>query len=68
MYYDETGTVVGTGNFEQGSGTQKAWWPNGEVKRIAPYQKNLKHGEEQWFDEDGKLQRTIIYDQGVEIQ
>ena len=33
VYYDENGKVVGNGNFTAGSGVQKAWWPNGQLKR-----------------------------------
>ncbi len=55
------------GNFAHGSGQQKAWWPNGNIKREINYQNNLKHGEERWFDENGKLEKVITFNEGAEI-
>jgi antitoxin component YwqK of YwqJK toxin-antitoxin module len=67
IYYDLKGDVVGSGNFEKGTGFQKAWWPNGNLKREIFYQKNQKQGEEKWFDENGKLEKINIYENGILI-
>ena len=59
VYYDVYGKVVGVGNFTNGTGVQKGWWPNGNIKREIPYLNNQKHGIEKWYDEDGKLEKEI---------
>ena len=65
VYYDENGKVVGNGNFTAGTGVQRAWWPNGQLKRETNYLKNKKHGQEKWFDETGKSEKELLFDQGV---
>lgn len=65
VYYDLYGKVVGIGNFEEGTGEQKAWWPNGNLKREIYYENNLKQGEEKWYNEDGKLEKINLYEKGV---
>lgn len=67
MYYEVTGQIVGVGNFEQGSGIQKAWWPNGNLKREVHYKDNLKHGEERIYNAEEKLEKMIVYREGIEI-
>jgi len=68
LYYNESGNVVGNGNFIGGTGIQKAWWPNGKLKRETHYQENLKHGEEKRFDENGKLHEVIRFNKGVRVK
>ncbi len=64
IYYDPFGQVVGIGNYSAGTGKQKAWWPNGNLKREIPYRRNLKHGEERWYDRDGNLEKVVVYKDG----
>ncbi|MEJ2594325.1 MAG: hypothetical protein P8100_04205 [bacterium] len=68
LYYDANGNVVGIGNFEKGSGLQKGWWPNGNLKREINYRQNVKHGTEKWYDEQGELINTIEYTMGVPLE
>ena len=68
VYYNHLGKIVGVGNFERGAGIQKAWWPNGKLRREINYLNNLKNGEERWFDEKGKLQKKLVFKEGVEIR
>ncbi|MDP2721959.1 MAG: toxin-antitoxin system YwqK family antitoxin [Bacteroidales bacterium] len=67
IYYDVTEKIIGVGNYENGTGMQKAWWPNGKLKREIPYVNNLKEGTERWFDENGVLENTIYYHQGIRM-
>ncbi|MCD4734959.1 MAG: toxin-antitoxin system YwqK family antitoxin [Bacteroidales bacterium] len=60
-YFDMAGNLIGLGIFESGNGLHKAWYQSGELKREVQYQKNLKHGKETWWKEDGKIEKVIIY-------
>lgn len=68
VYYNMSGHVIGTGNFEHGTGIQKSWWPNGKPQRVIHYKDNLKHGEERWYDENGKLERVLVFENGVLVK
>ena len=67
-YYDVLGSIIGVGNYVKGTGMQKAWWPNGKLKREIPYVNNLKEGVERWFDENGDLENTVYYRDGTRIE
>lgn len=64
LYYNLAGEIVGTGNYIMGSGTQKAWYPNGNIMREINYQNNLKHGSEKWYTPEGQLEKVLFYDEG----
>jgi antitoxin component YwqK of YwqJK toxin-antitoxin module len=64
MYYNQDGTIVGMGEYKSGSGKQRAWYPDGKLKRIIQYQDNEKHGTEIWYDPEGKIEKTLTYDHG----
>jgi antitoxin component YwqK of YwqJK toxin-antitoxin module len=68
VYHDIYGNVIGVGNYEKGSGTQKAWYPNGVLQREISYVKNVKHGAEKWYDTDGKLEKVIFYADGNVVE
>jgi antitoxin component YwqK of YwqJK toxin-antitoxin module len=68
IYYNNHGKIVGMGEFDHGSGTQKAWWPNGQIKREVTYVNNLKNGAERWYNQDGELEKVVYYEDGEEIQ
>lgn len=55
IFYSPEGKIMGKGEFSLGSGTQKAWYPNGNSQRIIQYKDNLKHGIEEHYQPDGKL-------------
>ena len=63
-YYDYTTVLVGEAEFDNGSGIQKAYHLNGKLKRITHYVDNEKQGEEIWYDEEGKIIKKMIYDDG----
>ena len=67
VYYDPAGNIVGIGDFTEGTGVQKGWWPNGNLKREIHYRNNLKHGTETWYDQDGMLEQQINYREGKRI-
>jgi len=59
VYYDANGNIIGVGNYDHGNGMQRAWWPNGKLKREVPYVNNEKKGEERFYNEEGKLEKVI---------
>jgi len=68
VYYDVYGNIVGSANYDKGNGVLKGWWPNGKLKREINYKNNLKHGPEKHFDAEGKLEKLLIYNDGVLVQ
>jgi antitoxin component YwqK of YwqJK toxin-antitoxin module len=62
LYYHQDGTIAGIGEYVNGTGKQRAWCPNGKLKRIVQYQDNEKHGNEIWYDPEGKIEKTLIYE------
>jgi antitoxin component YwqK of YwqJK toxin-antitoxin module len=64
MYFDPDGNLTGIGEFKDGKGRQRAWYGNGNLKRVVPYNDNLKHGTEIWYLEDGKIEKTLVYEMG----
>ena len=67
VYYNN-GNIVGIGNFENGNGIQKAWWPNGQLKREITYKNNLKNGSEKWYNADGELEKVLYFEDGIEVE
>jgi len=65
--YYNNGNIVGIGNFENGNGIQKAWWPNGQLKREITYKNNLKNGPEKWYNAEGELEKVLYFEDGIEI-
>jgi len=65
LFYDQTGFIIGKASFDQGSGIQKAWYPNGKLQRVIHYDKNLKHGSEEFYASDGNLEKVIHYNRGI---
>jgi antitoxin component YwqK of YwqJK toxin-antitoxin module len=64
LYYEDDGTIVGIGEFRNGTGRQRAWYRNGPIKRIINYKDNVKHGQEIWYRPDGKVEKTLTYKYG----
>ncbi len=67
IYYNNHGKIVGMGEFDHGSGTQKAWWPNGKLKREVTYVHNVKNGAERWYNQDGELEKVVYYEDGEPV-
>lgn len=67
IYYDEHGSVVGIGDYSKGSGEQKSWYSNGQIKRIIHYQNNVKHGWEIAYDTQGNITEEIEYHEGSPV-
>jgi len=67
VYHDVYGNILGVGNYEKGTGTQKAWYPNGVLQREISYVKNVKHGAEKWYNTEGELEKVIYYSNGEAI-
>ncbi len=65
VYHNVYGTVIGVGNYKNGTGTQKAWYPNGALQREISYVRNLKHGAEKIYNMDGLLESVVYYSDGM---
>lgn len=63
-YYDDKGILVGKGDFKKGNGKLTGYFWNGKIKREISYQKNLKHGPEIWYNQDGVKEKEILFDNG----
>lgn len=64
-FYDENGNIIGQSDFVNGNGIQKAFYPDGKVKRLTPFRNNLKDGNDIYYREDGKIEKTMVYQNGV---
>ena len=67
-YYEDDGTIVGIGEFNKGSGTQKSWYRHGTLKRVINYQENEKHGKETWYDAQGQVTKIVTFEFGSVIK
>lgn len=68
MYWGLDGNMTGVGEYRNGKGVQKGWYPNGELKVKTHYLNNLKHGQEIHYNPEGKPVKRIIYEQGEPIR
>lgn len=66
-YYNAEGTLIGEAEFENGSGTHKAWYPDGTLMRVVHYVDNQKHGIERHMDVSGRNRRIITWEMGEVI-
>lgn len=64
LFYDDSGYIIGKASFNKGTGIQIVQHPNGKLQREIHFQNNVKHGDETFFDIDGKLLKIRTYDQG----
>lgn len=64
IYYDADGTIVGMGEYDKGTGKQRAWYRNGELRRVIFYKENEKHGTETWYRPDGTIEKKLEYEHG----
>jgi len=60
IYYDENEMVVGTGQFQNGTGVKKTY-KNGELYKETLYEKNHKEGDEKEYDYEGNVVRTVTF-------
>ncbi len=60
-YYNNTGMVIGQGEFKTGKGVLKYWGYKGNLLREVNYSNSLKNGEERIFDNNGKLLQINIF-------
>jgi antitoxin component YwqK of YwqJK toxin-antitoxin module len=63
-YYDDMGFIIGKGKYEAGTGTQMAFHLNGNTMREIEYVKNQKHGQDRFYDKQGKISRIDTYENG----
>lgn len=64
IYYQQDGTITGMGEYKNGTGRQRAWYPDGKLIRILQYRDNDKQGAEIWYDPEGKIEKTLVYEHG----
>lgn len=65
--YSQQNKLVEVGSFKNGlkHGTQKKFYPDGNIWIISPYVKGLKHGAEKQYYNNGQLQTTCQYKNGA---
>jgi uncharacterized protein len=68
LYYQQDGTIVGMGEFNKGNGKQRAWYPDGTIKRLVQYKDNVKHGQEILYDVKGNPEQILVYENGELIR
>jgi antitoxin component YwqK of YwqJK toxin-antitoxin module len=61
-YCENTGIKVGEGEFKEGTGIQKGFYPEGKLKREMHYINNKKNGLEIWFSKNNDTIRKIVYE------
>lgn len=66
-YYNISGMKVGDGEYEKGSGTQRAYYPNGKVRLLVPYRNNQRNGFEITYDKDGKEIKRVLFENDVPV-
>lgn len=70
VYYNRVGIKVGQARFNKGCGTLMGYNETNQLIREVNYKDNKKNGEEKHFDDEGKLQEVITYenDRIIEIK
>lgn len=64
LYFNNLGILTGEGNFTRGSGTKQSWNEEGKLIGKAAYRENLRHGQETWYDDEGKIARIRTFEAG----
>lgn len=64
LYFDRFGEVSGEGDFIMGKGIVKSYSRSGKLAAYCEYEDNLKHGREYYYDLEGNIVRSRIYDYG----
>ncbi|MFZ4462418.1 MAG: toxin-antitoxin system YwqK family antitoxin [Bacteroidales bacterium] len=67
LFYKVSGEITGKGEFVNGNGIQKSWFPNGKIQRIIHYKNSLKEGRDEYYTDDGKLASVRIFEKGIQI-
>ncbi len=66
MFYSD-GSLSSTLNFQKGTGMQTGYDQSGYKCFTVSYVDNLKHGEEKYYNPDGRLIKTTIYEYGEPV-
>lgn len=66
-YYEVTGMKVGDGKYKNGKGEQRAFFPNGKLWRIIPYENNKRNGTEIWYNQLGVESKRIEYKNDIPV-
>ncbi len=67
LFYKVSGEITGKGEFVNGNGIQKSWFPNGKIQRIIHYKNSLKEGRDEYYTDDGKLASVRMFEKGIQI-
>lgn len=60
-YRELSGIIVGDGKFNNGTGIQRGYYPEGKIMREIHYENNKKNGPEIWYDKAGDTAKKIVY-------
>lgn len=63
-YYDFRGFLVAEGDFDHGTGDQLNYTDTGVLYKKSHYVNNEKSGEEFFYNSDGDVVKTIVYEKG----
>ncbi|HLN53474.1 MAG TPA: toxin-antitoxin system YwqK family antitoxin [Lentimicrobium sp.] len=66
-YYNISGMKVGDGKYENGSGIQRAYYPNGRIRLIVPYKNNQRNGYEITLSQDGKETGRVLFKNDIPV-
>lgn len=67
-YFDITGMKVGDGSYKNGSGLQRAFYPNGKLRLTVPYENNKRNGYEIWYNQEGIEVNRVLYKNDVPLK
>jgi antitoxin component YwqK of YwqJK toxin-antitoxin module len=68
FWYDGEGAIAGTGDFTDGEGLQRSFYPDGTVQQIIRFRDNLKDGPEDYYNTKGEVTEIRIYRKGNLIE
>ena len=57
-------------NFQDGyfHGDSRIWHPNGKIKKLGHFRLGRQHGEVKFYDEEGRLKETCLYENGLRVK
>ena len=67
-YWSQIGLKIGEGKYENGTGKLVSWYPNGKVMREIYFKENEKDGEEIHYLQDGSIEKSLIYENGIFVE
>ena len=67
FFYDQNGKLIFHEYYENGNGIDYGLFPDGKIRWKAAVENGERHGEMIFYDEDGNIQKTYMYEKGEKI-